>query len=792
MNNDNVNNSDSEENINLKKVFFKYLFFWKYFLLSIVLCLAIAFTYIRYTNKLFETNAKIKILDKKDSAIELPSAEDLFSNSKINLENELEIIESYSILEQVVRNLNLTTSVLFNGSVMNSLVIDYPFTITSKLPIDSITFAIPYEEMLFKIDFNDKGLEIIDYQNEGKEYIFKDLSTFGKKHNLPFDIYNVNKDKCDNQNFSISLNSINEVVKILKKEIIATPVGKKSDVILINFNSTNTKFSEKVINELIAVFNDDGVKDRQLIHKRTIKFVNDRYKYLSSELDSIETSKQLFKVSNNLVDLEANSTISLQNNSLSEEDVFLNENQISIVSSLLDLLEKLNFELLPANIGIGNIEINKLINSYNQMILERNKLLSSAGIQNPSVKIIDSSINDSRLNIIFSLQQHLLDLNTLNIKLSGQLNKFEDQLNLLPEKEKMLRSIERNQAIKEALYLFLLQKREESEVSYAITEPSIKVVEYAISNTKPISPDIKIIYLGSLVLGLILPFGFLYLFFLFNTKIQSREDIDSHYSSLNVLGEIPFFDFLEKDKIFADPTARSVVSESFRMLMSNTRYLFKDNTKSNVILLTSSIKGEGKTLTALNLSLSFASLNKRVLLIGCDLRNPQIHKYLDKDKNQKGLVDFLVDNKSKWKENTLKNFDKIPNHDILLSGVLPPNPLNLINNGNIEILIEQAKKEYDYIIIDSAPTLLVADTMSLFDLADAIIYLTRCNVTDKEILNHIKGSASDSKNNISVILNGVGQKNAYGYSYGYSYGYGYSYKYSYNYGYGYGYEEDKS
>ncbi|MBT7895531.1 MAG: polysaccharide biosynthesis tyrosine autokinase [Flavobacteriales bacterium] len=786
MNNDNLNNLDSEDSIDLKKAFFKYLFFWKYFLLSVVICLATAFTYIRYTDKILETNAKIKILDKKDSALELPSAEDLFSSSKINLENELEVIKSYSILEQVVRNLNLTTSVFSNGSIMSSLVLDYPFTITTKLPIDSLT------EMVFNIDFQDEGLVIIDYQNEDKEYTFKDFATYGKKHNLPFDISKIDKNRCANQNYELSLNSIDKVVKSLKKEIITSQIGKSSDIISINFNSTNTQYSEKIVNELITVFNEDGVKDRQLIHKRTINFVNDRYRFLSFELDSIETNKQLFKVNNNLVSLEANSAISLEKNSLSEKDVFINENQISIGSSLLDVLKKSNFELLPANLGVENTGINTLINSYNLMILDRKKLLSSAGPQNPSVKIIDSSINDSRSNIIFSLQQHLLDLNTLNIKLFGQLNKFDDQLNQLPEKEKMLRSIERNQAIKEALYLFLLQKREESEVSYAITEPSIKVVEYAISNEKPISPNIKIIYLTTLLLGLIIPFGILYVIFLFDTKIHSREDIESHNSSLNILGEIPFFDINEEDKIFSDPSARSIISESFRMLMSNTRYLFKDNDTCNVMLVTSSIKGEGKTLIALNLSLAFASLDKKVLLVGCDLRNPQIHKYLDEDKNQKGLVDFLVDNKSNWKESTLKKFDKNPNLDILLSGALPPNPLYLINNGNFEILINQAKKEYDYIIIDTAPTLLVADTKSLFDLADAVIYLTRCNVTDKEILNHINDSVGVSKINTAVVLNGVGEQNSYGYSYGYKYGYGYNYKYSYNYGYGYGYEEDES
>ena len=228
--------------------------------------------------------------------------------------------------------------------------------------------------------------------------------------------------------------------------------------------------------------------------------------------------------------------------------------------------------------------------------------------------------------------------------------------------------------------------------------------------------------------------------------------------------------------------------------MSNIKYLFTEHKSSKVILITSSIKGEGKTLTAINISLAFASLNKRVLLIGCDLRNPQIHKYIDQDKNVEGVINFLVDKSFKWKNSVLKCFPKQPSHDIILSGSLPPNPLNLINNGNLDLLLKEARNNYDYIFIDSAPTVLVADTKSIFKLSDAIIYLTRCNITEKAILNHIEDSYKESNNNVYALLNGVGENNSYGYAYGYKYGYSYGYKYgySYNYGYGYGYEEDKS
>ena len=226
------------------------------------------------------------------------------------------------------------------------------------------------------------------------------------------------------------------------------------------------------------------------------------------------------------------------------------------------------------------------------------------------------------------------------------------------------------------------------------------------------------------------------------------------------------------------------------MLMSNIRYLQKNDSKSNVILVTSSIKGEGKTLNALNLALSFSSVGSKVLLIGCDLRNPQLHKYMNYDKNVPGLVDSLVDNKTNWKKNIINPFDSQP-LDILLSGPLPPNPLNLISNGNIDIILKDAKKTYEHIIIDSAPTLLVADTQSLINKSDVLIFLTRCNVTDNDVLSHIKQVSEESQANVGVILNGVGQKNSYGYSYGYRYGYGYNYKYSYNYGYGYGYGSDE-
>jgi capsular exopolysaccharide synthesis family protein len=774
------NQIDSEENFDFKKEFFKYFSFWKYFLGASILLLITAFIYLRYTSKVYTSTAKIKVLDKKESSLELPSAEDLFSHSKINLENEVEVLKSYPILEQVVINLNLTTSFVAIGDIMESLELTVPFEYSSERIADNIT----KEE--YRLNITDGGLEVIDYNNDDKTYLFKEFSTYKATHDLPFEIDKIDKGIWSEnfEGFDIIFQPINDIVASLKKDIIIESVGKESEIISLSLKSTNKEYAENVINELIKVFNKDGIQDRQLIHKRTIDFVNDRYAYLSMELDSIEIVKQLYKVDNNLVDLSANSAISLEQSFRSEENIFSVENQISVTNLLISTLNNSDLELLPANIGIENVEINSLISDYNQTILERKKLILSAGLNNPSIKQMDNIISDSRSNIIFSLQNHLSQLNNLKEKLSKQYFEYDSRVSDLPEKEKILRAIERNQEIKEALYLFLLQKREEAEVSYAVTEPSIKVVEYAITDKIPVSPKPKIIYLGALLLGLLLPFGVFYLLFLFDTKIYSKDDLLELNIGAPIVAEIPEI-VDQSNKMIESSKERSVLAESFRVLTSNLNFILPKETKvGKVIMNTSTVKGEGKTFSALNLALTYSSFDKKVLLIGADLHNPQIHKYLNVKKTVQGLTNFLMDKTMNWEAALLKPNSEL-NCDILLGGTIPPNPAQLLSNGNFDILLEQAKSKYDYIIIDTPPSLLVSDTLTISHLADVVLFVTRCNHSDKEVLNFIKDLIKDDKiKNIGLVLNGLGKMNAYGY------GYGYGYKYSYNYGYGYGYNSD--
>ena len=432
---------------------------------------------------------------------------------------------------------------------------------------------------------------------------------------------------------------------------------------------------------------------------------------------------------------------------------------------------------MPSNIGLTNTSVNELVNTYNTLVFERDNLIASAGENNPAVIILNQKLKDLKANIYMSITSYKVQLQASKKQLMGKNSKYASKVYSLPAKEKIILEIKRQQEIKQTLYLFLLQKREEAAINLAITEPSIKVVEDAISSGIPISPNSKNIYIMAVLAGLLIPFGIIYAINLLDTKVRGREDIVEINSQIPVVGELP--KVKQEDLVFSDPDDNSIQSEAFRILSSNVDYILpvKEGKKGKVIYCTSTIKGEGKTYVSLNLSLALSSINRKVLLIGADLRNPQIHTHIAEDKHKPGLSNYLHDVNYNWKDSIIKGFDKHPNHDIILSGSIPPNPAHLLTNGRFEKLIEEAKLEYDYVIVDTAPTILVTDTMLISQLADATIYLVRANYTEKNLLNFSKGLFESGKlKNVAYVLNSVDTKKSYGYGYNYGYNYGYGSK----------------
>ena len=607
---------------------------------------------------------------------------------------------------------------------------------------------------------------------------------------MPFELA-INQKQLSNlegQSFSIYLSPLKSTIMGLKYKLSVSPVGEDSDLIQLQTEGSNVALNELILNKVIEAFNNDGVHDRQLVYQRTLDFIDERFYLLANELDSIEGDKESFKQQNNLAFIEANSQIDLTTRSQSELQLFEAENQLALAQMLKTSLDADSQKLLPANIGVDSKAINSQIELYNETVLERDKLQAISGANNPSVQLLTAKLADLEANVKRSLNSYVKQLQVSVNELQKRNQKYQSNVAALPQKEKLLRSIERQQQIKETLYLFLLQKREEASINLAVTEPTVKIVEYALTGRLPIAPKTKIVYLGALVLGLLIPFGVVYLMYLLDTKVHTKEDLQKYVPEIPILAEIPKIFGDEKTKLFSDPTDRSPLAESFRILASNVNFSVpkQDNAKAHVIYSTSTVKGEGKTFVSINLSMALASLGKKVLLVGCDLRNPQIHTYLGVDKKLKGLSNYLHDATVNWQDLILKDkFEKLPTHDIMISGNMPPNPVLLLNNGRFEVLLEELKDVYDYIVVDTAPTLLVTDTLQIAKHADLTVYVTRDGVTEKEVLQWSKELNKEGKlNNVNYVLNGLGNEHSHGYSYKYNY------RYSYNYGYGYGYGED--
>ncbi|WP_178983490.1 GumC family protein [Winogradskyella helgolandensis] len=759
----------------IKREIRKYLRYWYWFALGILLAIIGAFIYLRYTPKVYSASAKIKILNKT-KGLELPSSAFIFNRSNINLENEIEILKSYRIIENVVDRLDLTMRFFEEGSVLTTEINHLPFYILKTISNDSINNGESY-----RIEVKSRAFEVTPSGTQ-KTLVFPNFDTTKTEHNLPFEL-SWNSSTAPKifigKTYIVKFAPIASVTRGLKGGVSINMLGKGSDLLQLNYTSQSKAKNERVLNTLIDVFNEDGISDRQDISRRTIDFIDERFNLIERELDSIELGIKDYKEKNNLITLESDAELGISQRTLSEGELFETENQLILLSLLKETLEKPNpnSALLPANIGVNNSSINGLVDNYNALVLERDNLIISAGESNPNVVLLNNRLMDLKANIFASIGSYAKQLEASKAQLMRKNRKFVSQVYSLPGKEKKITDITRQREIKQTLYLFLLQKREEAAINLAITEPSIKVVEYAISGGGPISPNSRSTYLIALVIGLLVPFGVIYASELLDTKIKGREDIMQLNSKVPIVGELP--KVKSEQLIFSDPEDNSTQSEAFRILSSNVNYILpvRNDNKGKVIYCTSTIKGEGKTYVSINLSLALSSINKKVLLIGADLRNPQIHTHINQDKHKPGLSNYLHDINFDWRDALISGFEKHPNHQIILSGSIPPNPAHLLTNGRFTKLLEEAKDEYDYIIVDTAPTILVTDTMLISQLADATIYLTRANYTEKNLLKFSKDLSESGKlKNMAYVINSVDASKSYGYGYNYGYNYGYGVK----------------
>lgn len=759
---------EEEEQFDVKKTLSKYVRHWPWFLLAIFISLVIGFFYLRYSPIVFESVAKIKVLDdSKQLNISVDPMSVLNGNSKINLDNEIEILKSYRILSHVVNEMNLDVNYAVVGKLKTTQIWDAPFFVSNAFTKDSLKNTLSYTATI-----DATGLTLVDKENH--ELIVEPNQPSIPTKDFPISITllnNINPEEYSNTTYQIDISPVKEVVMNLIDELKVEATNKTSEILTLSLQGENPERNERILNKIIETFNEDGILDRQLISKRTVDFTDERIVDLSGELSTIEGKKESFQRINNLSYIEADAGMSIQKKSIAEDEVNKLQTQIEL-SKLLNesLSDQGDYGLLPADIGLESNGINSLVSNYNKIALERQKLAASAGENNPTLQELSGQLSRIKQNIVNTVNVYQQQQNVSLVQLSQQKNRAGAQFSRIPEKQNILRSIERQQSIKESLYLLLLQKREEAAINYAVTAPSVKVVDYGLSDSKPVSPKKKIAYAISLLMGLLVPFGVLYVKFTVDTKIHERADVERLHTDIPIAAEIPYF---ENIKSFTQANDRSILAESFRILSTNVNYLLGKKVKEGrVVFVTSSVKEEGKTLVAVNLSLAYASIKKKVLLVGADLRNPQLHTYFDVDKNTEGLSNYLHDPTIDWKDCIHKGFGLNDFHKVVFSGAIPPNAPELLSSLAFEEFINEVKKDFDYIIVDCAPTLLVTDTLLISEYADATLFVVRADYTDKRLFEFIKGLNKNHRlNNMAFVINDVKLDKMNGYNYGYGYGY---------------------
>lgn len=770
-----------EEQLDLRAILIKYLRYWPMFLAGVVLAGFASWFYLRYVPVIYDTTAKIMILNKEEESLLALDPSSLLGGPKIVLENEIQVLKSYRMLQQVVEELDLDIDYYQVGDIKTSRLWAAPFTIQKTISEDSIAGTFVYTVSLgengFVISEDGKSSFTISYEQQ--DSLLK---------NLPFRIAlneQAAKMVYGDDPYRVVIKPKRSAIMQLIGELQVAPTTKESDILSLSLSGEAPQRSETILNTLVDKFNQDGILDRQRVSQRTLDFIDDRFAYLTQELDSIETGKQSFKEENQLSYIEADAGITLNRKSEVEIQASKLETQTFLARQLRVVLEgQANFSLLPGDVGLENLNLNTLVAGYNELVLERDKMLPTMGENHPMLLEINSNLERRRVNILKSLNIFEAQLRTSLSRLRQEGAQTSNVYSRLPEKERMLRAIERQQNLKEALFLVLLQKREEAAIELAVTSPSIKVIDYALTGAMPSSPKRLQIYGIAGLLGLLIPFGVVYLKFSLDTKIHNRKDVEKALPNVPFLAEIPFIPMGEGEK---DVKERSALAESFRILGTNLNFLLRSKADEGgkTVLVTSSIKGEGKTLVAVELAKAISSLQKKVLLVGTDLRNPRLHEYFKgANRNVTGLSDYLANPNQDWESCVGQPFKDNPYLNIVYSGKIPPNAPQLLSGKRFKEFLEKSRRHFDLILIDTAPTILVTDTLLIADLVDASIYVTRAEVSEKRLLEHVDSLHKQGKlKNMGMLVNDIKRGSSRGYGYGYGYGY--------NYGYGYGYSSEK-
>jgi len=756
--------ANENEVIDLRQLLIKYLSKWHWFVISIVFCFIVAFLYLKITHNKYQVQTTI-LLRNQNSTPELSNMT-MFSNMGLlgvskEVEDEIQVLSSKTLVRQVIDSLNLGTEYY----VKNGLRYDEVYPISPVQIFVSNNFNDTLKQKIILIlSPTSKGYDISFQYGESieKKYRVSDLST---PLSTPIGSirFFVNGPLKSGQKIKIISYPLAALTNQLAASISVATVNKNSNAISISTVSPTPHKAKVMLDKLVELYNLDAIFDKNMILTNTADFIESRLRLISSELLDVELNVENYKKTHGLTDISSEAQLYLETASEYEKKLADIETQLNLVNYVESYINesKNQFNLIPANLGIKDPALQKLIEEYNVALLERMKILRSSNEQNPVITQMEQQINAIRSNIVKSIAGVKDGLVISKKDLMAYNNEFASRIKSVPTQERQFMEIKRQQQIKESLYVFLLQKREENALNLASTIPSARTIDAAYTTGSPVSPKRMIIFLLALILGLGLPILVMYLMEFFNNTVQDRKEFQK-FVKAPFLGTIGLSK--ETENIVVKEGRTTPIVEMFRLVRSNLQFMFSD-IKSPVILVTSTISGEGKTFIATNLAMSFALMKKKVILVGVDIRNPMLAEYFNLKKNNKGLTIFLADPNCQMDE-IIQPSEVHPYLDVILAGAVPPNPAELLMSQRLDELIRELKFRYDYIILDSAPIGIVSDTFQLNRLVDNTICVARLKYTPKEALHFINHTYESKKlKNMATVLNGTNDVSHYGYGY---------------------------
>lgn len=770
-----TNNSSNknDQGLNIVDLFMYLASQWKWFLLSILICGGIAWYNYARAPLVYFRSATVIIKDPSNKAS--TSGLDRFDNfiNKVNVANEILQFRSKKLMREVVQCVHADVSYqIKDGLRSNELYNESPVLV-------SLPDALPEQSFSFTMTLKDaKTVTLSDFSGiEAKpsyEVALNDTVAIIEGMNVVVTATNYLRDSWLNTPIRVQKLPVESMVNYYKNALGIQQEEEEASILTLALKDSSPARAEDVLNTLITVYNEEAIKEKNQVAVNTANFINERLIIIERELGNVESNLESFKQRNQIVDIASSAGMYMTESQKYNADAMELETQLRLANFIKDYLTDPSKEtdLIPSNTGISDMNIENQISLYNAAKLKRDHLIDDSSVNNPVVQELNNSLRAMKQSIIRAVDNMIVSLNVKRNDAQNREMRAQDRVTAIPTKERQMLSIERQQKIKEALYLFLLNKREENALSQAMADNNARVIDGAEGSNAPISPNRNRILLLGLLVGIALPGAVCLAILFMDTRVHGRKDIEG-VTSVPYLGEIPLDKEAMKDhrkKVMAvKEQGDDIVSEAFRILRTNMAFLSKKDKPAQVITFTSFNIGAGKTFIARNLSMSLAYMKKRVVMVDLDIRKGTLSRHFGH--YHVGVTNYLSDN-------TVKVDDIIQHQegfDLIPAGILAPNPAELLMDNRLDELMNELRTRYDYIIADNVPVGLIADATIANRIADLTIFVVRAGKLDRRQLPDIEKLYQEKKlKNMALVLNGANpERHGYGYSYGYGYGYGY-------------------